>query len=164
MTDPFQIHPLDEHKDDRAWTCHIIKTRWGADTVVAHGTVYHPASLPGFIAWQAGERIGLVTYCLERDACEIVTIDSLRPGIGVGTALIRAVKGVAQEAGCRRLWLITTNDNLEALRFYQKAGFLLVAVNRGAMQTARQIKPEIPLIGMHDIPLRDEIELEMPLE
>jgi GNAT superfamily N-acetyltransferase len=125
--------------------------------------VYHPATLPGFIAWQVGERIGLVTYHLEVDGCEIVTLDSQRPGIGVGTALIEAVRRVAQEAACHRLRVITTNDNLEALRFYQKRGFRLVAVHPRAMEASRRLKPEIPLIGQHGIPLRDEIELEMPL-
>jgi ribosomal protein S18 acetylase RimI-like enzyme len=161
---PFRIRPLGDHEDDCAWVARFVTTQWGADVVVAHDTVYYPASLPGFVAWQDGERVGLVTYHLEGDACEIVTMDSLRPGVGVGTALIETVRRAAQEAGCRRLWLVTTNDNLEALRFYQKRGFVLVAVHRDALERSRQLKPEIPLIGSHGIPLRDEIELEMSLE
>ena len=79
------------------------------------------------------------------------------------SAEIEAVKEVACKAGCRRLWLITTNDNLNALRFYQKRGFALVAVHRNALEISRKFKPEIPLIGADGIPLRDEIELEMIL-
>ena len=105
--------------------------------------------------------LGLVTYHVDEDACEIVTIDSLVPSRGVGTALIEAVKVAAIEAGCKRLWLITTNDNLNALRFYQKWGFELVAIHRNALEKSRELKPEIPTIGMDGIPLRDEIELEM---
>ncbi len=164
MADPFQIHPLGEDQGDPIWVARLVTDRWGAETVVTRGILYYPASLPGFVAWQAGERVGLVTYHLDQHACEIVTLDSLRPGIGVGRALIAAVRQVAQAAGCRRLWLITTNDNMEALRFYQKQGFILVAVHRNALELSRQLKPAIPLIGMHGIPLRDEIELEMPLE
>jgi GNAT superfamily N-acetyltransferase len=77
--------------------------------------------------------------------------------------LIDAVRQEAQRAGCKRLWLITTNDNLTALRFYQRRGFVLVAVHRNAVELSRKLKPQIPLIGEHGIPIRDEIELEMPL-
>ena len=106
---------------------------------------------------------GLVTFHIAGDACEIVTLDSLHPGQGIGTALIEAVKAAAGAAGCRRLWLITTNDNLHALGFYQKRGFRLVAVHPGAVDDSRKLKPEIPLIGNDGIPIRDEIELEIVL-
>jgi len=86
---------------------------------------------------------------------------TISPGIGIGTLLIKAVAQVAREAGCKRLWLITANDNLDALRFYQKHGYTLVAVHRHAVDAARQLKPGIPLIGDDQIPLHDEIELEM---
>lgn len=132
---------------------------------MAHGTVYRPAGLPGFLAAWDGESAGVVTYHLEGDACEIVTLDSLRPGQGIGTALIEAVRAVAAEAGCRRLWLITTNDNLHALGFYQKRGFRLVAIHAGAVDQARKLKPAIPRLGSDGIPIRDELELEIsPLE
>jgi ribosomal protein S18 acetylase RimI-like enzyme len=93
-----------------------------------------------------------------------VTIDTKQSSRGIGTALIEAVKNAAREANCKRLWLITTNDNLNALRFYQKRGFVLVAIHRNALARSRQLKPEIPLVGAGGIPLRDEIELEMVLE
>jgi len=70
---------------------------------------------------------------------------------------------MAMNAECRRLWLITTNDNLRALGFYQKRGMTLVAVYRNAMEAARRLKPQIPMIGQNGIPLKDEIELEMVL-
>jgi ribosomal protein S18 acetylase RimI-like enzyme len=149
--------------DDKDWVAQYIREQWGADIAVAHGTVYYPRDLPGFIALQGEERVGLVTYQIAGDSCEIVTIDSDQPSIGVGTALIDAVKEVARRAGCSRLWLITTNDNMNALRFYQKRGFMLVAIYRNALEQSRKLKPEIPLIGKDEIPLRDEIELEMML-
>ena len=143
-------------------TRHVAE-HWGAEIVVAHGTLYHPAELPGFVAELDGKAAGLVTFHIAGDACEIVTLDSLHPGQGIGTALIEAVKAAAGAAGCRRLWLITTNDNLHALGFYQKRGFRLVAVHPGAVNEARKLKPEIPLIGNDGIPIRDEIELEIVL-
>lgn len=150
--------------EDDAWIADITLERWGADSVVAHGTIYRPATLPGFVAAVGEERVGLLTYTIQADACEVVTIDSLCEGIGVGTALIEAVTAAARDAGCRRVWLITTNDNLTALGFYQKRGFHLVAVHRNAVDTSRQLKPEIPQAGQRGIPIRDEIELEMALD
>jgi GNAT superfamily N-acetyltransferase len=149
---------------DQDWATQFIADRWGANIVIAHGTIYHPHTLPGFVAVDQDERVGLVTYRIEEGRCEIVTLDSTRPWRGIGTALIEAVKESARRAGCKRLWLITTNDNLNALRFYQKRGLALVAVHRHAVDEARRIKPDIPTIGNDGIPLRDEIELEMMLD
>lgn len=132
--------------------------------MVSRGIVHHPAELPGFIAALDGERVGLLTYQIADGACEVMSLDSTRPAQGVGTALIEAAIEAARAAGCRRLWLITTNDNLNALRFYQKRGLTLVAVYPNALAVSRQLKPQIPLSGHDGIPLRDEIELELALD
>ena len=158
---PFLIRPL--RADDQDWARRFLIERWGSDRMIAHGVEYHPHTLSGFAALADDKPIGLITYHIECDSCEIVTLDSVRSGSGIGTALIDAVKEVARQHGCKRVWLITTNDNLNALRFYQKRGFVLVAVHRNAIDKARQIKPEIPLIGEFGIPIRDEIELEMEI-
>jgi ribosomal protein S18 acetylase RimI-like enzyme len=149
--------------EDEDWVVAFIDRRWGAPFVVAHGKLYYPHTLPGFVAEVGGEVAGLITYHVEGDAWEIVTIDSEEPGVGIGSDLIYALRQAAKEAGARRLWLITTNDNLNALRFYQKRGFALVAVHRNAVERSRQLKPSIPLVGEDGIPLRDELELEMRL-
>ena len=107
--------------------------------------------------------MGLVTYHIAEQQCEVITIDSVESGAGTDTRLLQAVEEAARDAGCRRLWVITTNDNLEALRFYQKRGFALAAVHQNALDFSRRLKPEIPLVGNEGIPLRDEIELEKPL-
>ena len=138
--------------------------RWGDDFVVAHGVVYHPDLLDGFLAMDGNDVIGLITLAHSDDGCEIVSLDSLREDKGIGSTLIKEVIKAAREQGCRRLFLITTNDNLRALGFYQKRGFQLVAVHRGAVDESRKIKPNIPLVGENGIPLRDEIELEMSLQ
>lgn len=159
---PYTIRAITAN--DRAFITQFTIKRWGAPTAVGHGTLYVVADLPGYIATIDDEVVGLITYHIEQNACEIVTIDSLLPAQGIGGALIETVKSLAQQAGCQRLWLITTNDNLNALRFYQKRGFTLVAIQRNALAASRRLKPEIPLIGSDGIPLRDEIELEMMLE
>jgi hypothetical protein len=41
---------------------------------------------------------------------------------------------------------------------------VLVAVHRNALDISRELKPEIPQLGIDGVPLRDEIELEMMLD
>lgn len=149
---------------DQEWVSQFILEHWGSNKVVSRGEVYYPQDLPGFVALYESEKVGLVTYNIIGSSCEIVTINSIRTSLGVGTALIEAVKNIAVKSGCKRLWLITTNDNLNALRFYQKRGFVLVAVHRNALELSRRLKPEIPVVGDDGIPLRDEIELELMLD
>ena len=153
------VRPLEDV--DRQWAGDQIARQWGARMIVSKGKVYYPDQLQGFVAFQGNEKVGLATYNIEAGDCELVSIQSLRDGRGVGSALLGAVRDLAKKAGCRRLWLITTNDNLRALGFYQKRGMTLVAVYRNAMEAARRLKPQIPMIGQNGIPLKDEIELEM---
>lgn len=108
-----------------------------------------------------GEKVvGLATYEMNNYQCELITFNSFLPGFGIGSRLIECVEETARNAGCSRLWLITTNDNSNAIEFYQKRGFSLVAVHRNALHRTRKIKPELPEIGMNGIPFRDEIEME----
>jgi len=149
---------------DRAWVERLVVERWGAPLVVGRRRSWSPLELPGFAAFDDDRCVGLVTYELEDGACEIVTIDALEEGRGVGTALMRAVEEVARAAGCVRLQLVTTNNNLRALAFYQKRGFRLVALVPGAVDEARTIKTSIPEEDDRGLPIRDELHLELRLD
>lgn len=140
------------------------KEHWDAEFVVAHETVFHPENVSGFIALDDNDWLGLVTYTFLDTDCEIVSIDSLRVNQGIGTALVEKVVEEAKANLCRRVHVTTTNDNLQALGFYQKRGFQLCELRVNALEGTRKFKPEIPLIGENEIPLRDEIELEMMLD
>jgi GNAT superfamily N-acetyltransferase len=144
---------------DRPALGRFIASRWGAATAVAHGTVFRPAELPGLLAIRDGRLAGLLTYDVSGDTLEIVTIDAVTPNGGVGSALVTAVTDEARRRQLRRLVLTTTNDNLDALRFYQRREFRLVAVRPGAVEESRRLKPQIPEIGCYDIPIRDELDL-----
>lgn len=155
--------------EDRNWVAHFLDEHWASTKIVSRGQAYYAHLLPGFVAEltdapEDATPAGLVTFRIDdENQCEIMTIDAVQKQIGVGSALLNAVKSHASENGCKRLWLITTNDNVEALTFYQKRGFKLVAVHVDALAESRKLKPQIPLVGKHNIPLRDEIELEMKL-
>jgi ribosomal protein S18 acetylase RimI-like enzyme len=146
---------------DSGWMMNVLKENWGSPRIVSRGRCHDAARLPGLIAVLNGQRVGLSIYCIENGDCEMVALTSKAEGIGIGSALIEAVRTAALSAGCRRLWLVTTNDNTDALRFYQKRGFVLVALHRNAVDRSRKLKPEIPLFGSHGIRMRDEIELEI---
>ncbi len=158
MTSVRQLAIDDLPRLRQAW-----QENWGDEFVVAHGVIYYPDKLDGFIAFDHDEWVGEITYTFSGHECEIVSLDSSRERQGVGTMLINKVVEEARTKGCRRIFLITTNDNLNALGFYQKRGFELVKIYRGAVNESRKIKPSISLIGENNIPLRDEIELEMML-
>ncbi len=136
---------------------------WGDEMMITRGRIYRPEQLEGFVSEDADEWIGLLTYVIENNELEVMSLDSLREGQGIGTLLLKEAIEQARSSNCQRIFLITTNDNLNALGFYQKRGFKLAALYPGAINESRKLKPSISLIGMNDIPLRDEIELEISL-
>ncbi|MFZ1979194.1 MAG: GNAT family N-acetyltransferase [Bacteroidota bacterium] len=148
---------------DKTWINRILTDRWGSTAIVTRGIIQAANELSGFVAIEKNNRLGLLTYRFDAGECEVVSLDSLSDGCGIGSSLLKSVEKVAKEKRCNRIWLITTNDNLHALRFYQRRGYVLVAIYRNAIEISRHLKPQIPIIGKDDIPLRDEIELEKRL-
>jgi GNAT superfamily N-acetyltransferase len=157
------VRPLLE--SDAPALADALVSSWGSTRMATRGRLVEVTALPGFVAHLDGRWAGHLAYDEADGVCEIMLLEALRPGRGVGSALLQAIAGAALEHGWQRLWLITTNDNLPALRWYQRRGFRLVAVHPDAVTRARAtLKPEIPLVGLDGIPLRDELELELPRE
>src|SRR6476646_4924799 len=152
-----EIRPLAD--EDRPWALEVETESWGTTVVARLGELVDPTVLPGFVASLGGQRVGLVTYAIRGDACEVVTIRSLREGVGVGRALLDAVHDAAVAADCRRLWLVTTNNNLRALAVYQRWGLDIVAFHRHAVDDARRrLKPSIAERDANAIPIAHELE------
>jgi GNAT superfamily N-acetyltransferase len=156
-----RVRPL--APDDEEWERQTILAAWGSTIAIRRGEPLELVGLPGLVAELDGARAGLLTYRVDDGECEVASLNSLMEGRGVGGALLDAVVEVARAAGCGGLWLATTNDNLRALRLYQRRGWRLVALRPGAVIAARRLKPGIPEIGLEGIPLRDELELELRL-
>ncbi len=149
------------HGDERAQVDALITAHWG-DGVARLGELQRLTGLPAVVAVDSGAIAGVLTYAISDGACEVVSLQAVPPGRGAGWVLMDAVRAEALATGCRRLWLITTNDNTRALRFYQRWGMDLVAVHHDAVTRARHdLKPAIPLTGDDGIPLRHELELEV---
>jgi GNAT superfamily N-acetyltransferase len=149
--------------EDRDWIARQLRSSWGSTTIVSRGVAVDASGLPAYLACEGGELVGLVTYRVDGAECELVTLDALVRWRGIGSALLAAVIDEARACGCARIWLITSNDNLDAIRFYQRRGMRLVAVHSGAIDAARSLKPAIPLVGDHGIPVHDELEFELVL-
>ena len=163
MAAPFHIRPVGPH--DLDWVRGELTRHWGRPQIWSIGRRFEADGLPGLVAeTDAGERVGLVTYSLaehvEPHECEIITLSSRAENAGVGSALLDAAIRAAREAGRTRIFLTTTNDNLLALGFYQRRGWILVRLHQAIIARAREHYPGIPKVGLNGIPYRDEIELE----
>jgi len=147
-------------QDTRDFIISYISDNWGSPIIVTRGNIYNIEKLPGFVAVIEDEVKGIITYNIQDKQCEIVSLDSLFEKRGIGSLLIEEVIRFARGKGCKRVWLVTTNDNIHAIRYYQKRGFNLVKIHRNAVNESRKIKPEITLLGFDGIPIVHEIEFE----
>jgi ribosomal protein S18 acetylase RimI-like enzyme len=146
--------------EDFDWAENLWIREWGADYVVSRGKTHHLRDLDGFVAWTDTQRVGLLTYRADGPSIEIVTLYSFVEEAGIGTALVNKCINEAKKRKCKRIWLITTNDNIDALKFYQRRGFVMHALHKREIEHSRKMKPSIPQVGNYGIPIRDEIELE----
>ena len=141
----------------------FLIAHWFSTTMAVRGQLFDMTQFDGCLAIEGGEIVGLITWRQDGDALEIMSLDSVRENRGVGTALLEAAVRKARALDCSRVVLITTNDNLRALRFYQRRGYDLSALYLNAADRARRLKPEIPRISAEGIPIRHELELEKEL-
>lgn len=151
------------HAQNHAAVLALLKARWYTTDMILRGERCDLSNAEGIVAIEDDAIAGLLTYRVEGGTCEILSLDSLAEGRGVGTELIRRAILLARENGCARLIAVTTNDNIEAMRFYQRRGFDMVLLSRDALDVSRKLKPEIPLFGMHGIPLKHEITFSLDL-
>ena len=147
-------------EEDKDAVLEIVKSFWGDETIVVHDEVFHTNQLGGLKAAEENEIVGILHYRIKGKECEILTLASIKQGKGVGSALIAEVEEIARKRGCRLISVVTTNDNLNALGFYQRRGFHLSALLPGKVIESRRVKPGIPEIGENNIPIRDELRLE----
>jgi ribosomal protein S18 acetylase RimI-like enzyme len=148
---------------DDPWRLGTLQRGWGSTSVARLGELIDAAALPGFVATDGDERVGLLTYAQRRDELEVVTLQSLRPGAGIGRSLMDATRDHAATHAVRRIWVITTNDNVRALALYQRWGMDLCRLIRNGVEASRLVKSSIPTAGYDGIPLRHELELELLL-
>lgn len=149
--------------DDAIWLENLIEKEWGGNPLVVRTISYFPRTMPGLVAYQNDKRVGILSYEIRDDICEIIIFEVFDKFQGIGTQMLEALKDLVKKNGCKQIYLMTTNDNLDALRFYQKRGFVISGIHIDSVKKSRAIKPSIGLTGDFGIPVRDEIDLILDL-
>jgi ribosomal protein S18 acetylase RimI-like enzyme len=158
-----QIRPLTA--DDLPAAVALLDETLGGRQQARLGEVVDVLGSPGFGAWAGDGMVGVATWSGDRPRAELtaLAVTAERRGVGIGAALVEWVAAAGRKHGTHVLWLVTTNDNLDALRLYQRHAFRLTEIRVGAIDEARAAKPSIPAVGVYGIPLRDELVLERRL-
>jgi ribosomal protein S18 acetylase RimI-like enzyme len=164
LVEPLAARVAPVHADDRPWLARLWRREWGGDTQEYEGRSHHVDAVDALIAWRGDRRVGAATFVVRNVEAELVTLNAEPRGEGIGSLLLQAFEARVAEQGAVRAMLVTTNDNLEALRLYQRYGYRLEALRVGAVDRARHQKPAIPLLGHHGIALHDELVLAKPLD
>jgi ribosomal protein S18 acetylase RimI-like enzyme len=150
---------------DETWATDLLGDELAGRLQARRGEIVDVLEGEGLIAVLDGRQVGLLTFRPDGPtAIELAALDVVEPGRGIGSALIAAFLDEARRRGARRAWVVTTNDNLDALRLYQRRGFRLVTLRAGAVDQARAtLKPSIGEVAANGIPIRDELELAIDL-
>jgi 2-oxo-4-hydroxy-4-carboxy--5-ureidoimidazoline (OHCU) decarboxylase len=141
----------------------MIVRMQGSDKVARLGELIDPLAIEGLVAEADGKPVGLASvHETPEKGLEVVLLLADPSGIGAGTQLMDTARQVASASGHRRLWLVTTNDNLPALHFYLSRGLHIARVHEGAVAKDRALKPEIPEVNAtNGLPVCDLVELEL---
>jgi GNAT superfamily N-acetyltransferase len=153
----------EKNNGDNSWISEKLKENWGSSIIVSRRKRYEPSGLNGFIIENSEKKLGICLYRIENNECEMVVLEAFEQRKGIGTALLNKLMEYCSSDRIKRIWLITTNDNIDALRYYQKHGFVFVCIYRNEIEYSRKMKPEIPILGNYGITIKDEIEMEKVL-
>ncbi len=149
---------------DREEVARFIEKHWRSRIVMSGGKAFQPHLGDGFLERRDGDIVGLLTYHIDERGMEILTLNSVLEGQGIGSSLLLSAIDRARDRGCEKIWLTTTNDRLRIIDFHQRLGFRMMAINLGVVDEARKIKPQIPLVGERGVPVHDEIVMELEIE
>ena len=141
----------------------LVDKYWGGEPLIIRGKKYYPSSLDGILVLKGKKVIGFLICDIQNKTCEIIVFEVFEKHKGIGTSMLNNLIEIAKRKACDRLHLMTTNDNLDALRFYQRRGFHICGIHINSMEISRKMKPSIPETGDYGIPIRDEIDLELSI-
>ncbi len=153
-----RLEPVDREFIRDRW-----KDSWGIPVVSVDRT-YEPEDVQGMV-WRDewGEAQGLVTWHIDGDEAEIVTMDAYQQGRHIGGRLLDGAEAELRKRDVERVTIVTTNDNLRALAFYVRRGYRMVRLDLDGVDRVRALKPDVPALGHDNLPLRDMIELQKDL-
>lgn len=149
---------------DRKEIAEFVKLHWLSEMVMSRGRSFYPHKEDGFLERRNDRIVGLLTFRIDDDAMEVLTLNATLEGQRIGSSLMLDAIEKARRDGHKRVWLTTTNANMRAIGFYQRLGFRIIEVNIGAVDEARKVKPQIPKTGEGGIPIHDEIVMQLPIQ
>lgn len=154
------IHIRSATGADLDWRRTLLQARRGDPHLFIAGQVLDALGLPALIAIQGGQNVGLLTYRLARESLDVVSLDVTLERQGAGSMLVDAATEVAWQQGLSRVSAYTSNDRLDALRFYQRRGFHLAELRPRALEDYLTENPHLKRRGKNGIPVRDEVRLD----
>ena len=149
--------------EERKKINNFILKRWLSLRMILRGKIVDLKNIDGFYIEDKNNIIAVITYRIVGFSLEIISLDSVYENKRIGSLLINKIKAFANECNLKNIIVITRNDNLRALGFYQKKGFILNKVFFDSIKQACKLKPEIPIKNKNGILIRDEIELKLSL-
>jgi ribosomal protein S18 acetylase RimI-like enzyme len=149
--------------DDHDWVVRTLTENWGSPLVARRGEAIDASVLPGHVATVRDRRVGLVLTATWDEEYEVVSISVTDPRQGIGRALLERCFDEARALDMKRIWLITTNNNVAAFAFYQHLGMDLCGFYRDGVSQSRSVKPSIPGYDGRGLPIAHELEFELHL-
>lgn len=146
---------------DRQAVLDLFERDFGSTRVSAFEAEHALVDVPALVATvKDGLLAGALAYRIDGEALQMLALatDPMWQRSGVGGHLVARAEVLAREAGCRRAVLVTSNDNLPALYFYQRQHYRVAAVAIGSLVARAAGRP-----GFAGIHVRDEIRLEKDL-
>jgi ribosomal protein S18 acetylase RimI-like enzyme len=150
----------DAAENERALAIDMFRRDFGRTAVAAFGEVVALEKADGMIvAEMGGDLSGALAWRRMGEALHVVALatDPMWQRSGVGGHLLAEAEMVARREGLARVVIATTNDNLPALYFYQRRGYRITEVVRGA---GAQHAAAPASKGFAEIPVMDELRLE----
>ena len=142
---------------DHEWARRLIGDHQGGDHRVGRlGELLDPTEMEGIVAELDGRPVGLLTVHETDRGLEVLTLHSEVSGVGAGTRLLETALRVAEASHAPRLWLVTTNDNVDAIRWYLRRGLTVAAV-QDPQEPHFQLRRGVVL---EQEPLGDRLRLE----
>lgn len=139
MNNKLQIRAITS--DDSKWIKDIMGKSWGGLPLIIRGKKYYPTE--GIVAENDSGVAGFIFFEIQKTDCEIVVFEIFDKFKGTGTIMLNKLYDLAKDKKCKRIYLMTTNDNLDALRFYQRRGFSICGIHLDSIKISRKMKPSI---------------------